>query len=149
MGMQLMAMRPPRDESALSVRKGEGEINGYVPHSFSGASQVTVVEPLNEEFRLKIKSDVRMRCLPVVSADGDGRAAQANGHIDASEVEADESCNGGSRAAGRRDDAGTALGGGRGSDRGRGSAVGHGGSKGLNEGRSQLGEKMWMRRSVQ
>jgi hypothetical protein len=131
MGMQLMAMRPPRDRSELSVRKGEGEINGYVPHSFSGASQVTVVEPLNEEFRLKIKSDVRMRCIPVVSGDGDGRAAQANGNIEASEVKADEGCNGGSRGAARRDNAGAALGGGRGSDRGRGSTAGHGGGKGL------------------
>jgi hypothetical protein len=129
--MQLMAMRPPRDKSALSFRKREGEINGYVPHSFSGASQVTVVEPLNEEFRLKINSDVRMRCVPVVSGDGDGRAAQTNGHVDASEVKAEDGCNGRSRGAARRDNAVAALGGGRRCHRGRGSTVGHGGSKGL------------------
>jgi hypothetical protein len=31
------------------------ETNWYVPHSFSVASQVTVVDPLNEEVRLKLK----------------------------------------------------------------------------------------------
>jgi hypothetical protein len=46
MGMQLMAMRPPRDKISV-FGMGEREINWYIPHCCSGESQVTVVPPLN------------------------------------------------------------------------------------------------------
>jgi hypothetical protein len=36
----------------------EVEIGWYVPHSLSGASQVTVVDPLDVEVRLKLKTDI-------------------------------------------------------------------------------------------
>ena len=55
MGMQLMAMR--------------------VPSSESGASQVTVVPPLNQEVS-SVWLGGASRSLPVVTDDGDGRAAQ-------------------------------------------------------------------------
>ena len=70
-----------------------------------------------------------MDCLPVVPDDGDGRAAQADGHIEASEVEAEDGGNDRSCATGGRLDTRTALRGGR---RGhRGGAVRDGGGKGL------------------
>jgi hypothetical protein len=108
---------------------GEVEIGWYVPHSWSGASQVTVVDPLNEEVRLRLKIDIWLSRLPVVPHDGDGRAAQPDGHIEAGEVKTEEGGDGGSGGAGRRDNAVAALwGGGWGH---RGSVPGHGGSKGL------------------
>jgi hypothetical protein len=70
-------------------------------------------------------------CLPVIPDDGDGGAAQPDGHIKASEVEANGGGGGGGGGTAGGDNAVAALGGGRGSD--RGSVVGrwHGGSKGL------------------
>lgn len=51
--------------------------------------------------------------LPVVPDGSDGRAAQTDGHIEASEVDAEWGGNESGCAAGRRDDTRTALGGGR------------------------------------
>jgi hypothetical protein len=68
--------------------------------------------------------------LRVVPNDSDGRAAQADGHIDASEVKPEKGGNGRNCGAGGLD-ARAALGGGRRGHRGNGGAVGHGGSKGL------------------
>jgi hypothetical protein len=56
-GMQLMAIRPPRDRSTVSAQNGRGGNWLNVPHSLSGASQVTDVDPLNEEVRLRLKID--------------------------------------------------------------------------------------------
>jgi hypothetical protein len=47
MGMQLMAMRPPGITSARIY----GNELGDTPNSFSGASQVTVVDPLKDKVR--------------------------------------------------------------------------------------------------
>ena len=68
--MQLMAMR--------------------VPSSESGASQVTVVPPLDEEVSSVWLGGGASPSLPVVADDGDGRAAQPDVDEEAGEVEADE-----------------------------------------------------------
>jgi hypothetical protein len=70
-------------------------------------------------------------CVPVVSANGDGAAAQPDGDVETREVQADEGSDRGRGGAGGRHDAGAALRGVRGGDRGRGSAGRGGGSKGL------------------
>jgi hypothetical protein len=127
--MQLIAMRPPRKFITMSARTYENAFC-HAPHSFSGASQVTVVDPLEDEVRIP-RTDINICCAPVVPGDGDGGAAQPDGNIKATEINAEEAGDGRSGGTGRGDDAGAALRGGRGSDRRRGSAVGHGGSKGL------------------
>jgi hypothetical protein len=70
-----------------------------------------------------------MNYLPVLPDDGDGCAAQTDGHtIQAIGTDADEISETQDRGVVERGDAGTALRGGRGSDRG---TDGGGGSKGL------------------
>jgi hypothetical protein len=101
---------------------------------------LTVVLPLFERMSLKSKVEQKLKFIPVVPDNGDGRAAEADGHIETSQVEADEGSNSRRRSAERRNDAGAALGGGRGSD--RGSAVWDGGSKGL-----QIKEQLVLQRT--
>ena len=73
----------------------------------------------------------RVDCLPVVSDDSDGAAAQPDGDIKASEVKAKEGSDSRGRGAAGGHNTVAALGGARRSDRGRGSSVRNGGSKGL------------------
>ncbi len=72
---------------------------GYIPHSLSGASQVTLVDPLYNMVRLRVIIG-RICSLPVVPSDSDGGAAQTDRDIEATEVKAQQARNGGSRAAG-------------------------------------------------
>jgi hypothetical protein len=51
----------------------------------------------------------KIKDLPAVTRDGDGAAAQPNGHVEASQVEAVEGGDRGGGAAGRRDDTIVAL----------------------------------------
>jgi hypothetical protein len=67
--------------------------------------------------------------LPVVSDDGDGRAAQSNVDEETGEVKAEERCDRGRGGIAGGDDAAAALRRGGGSNRGSGPR--HGGSKGL------------------
>ena len=67
--------------------------------------------------------------LPVVSDDGDGRAAQSNVDEETGEVKAEERCDRGGGGIAGGHDAAAALGRGGGSNRGSGPR--HGGSKGL------------------